>query len=113
MKLILAYITTKDEHQAQEIGSKLVEEHLAACVNIISGMHSIYWWQGSLCNDNETILIAKTRETLFEAIVERVKELHTYSVPCIISIPIKEGNPAYLHWLENETEQKEADSKVR
>lgn len=104
MKLILAYITTKDKNQAQEIGHKLVKEHLAACVNIIDGMQSIYWWQGSLCNENETILIAKTRETLFETIVKRVRELHTYSVPCIISIPIEDGNPAYLQWLEKETE---------
>ena len=103
MKLIFVYMTTKDKGQAREIGRKLVEERLAACANIIDGMNTIYWWQGAVCEDTEAILIVKTRESLFEKLIKRVKELHTYSVPCIISLPIENGNPSYLQWLEDET----------
>jgi periplasmic divalent cation tolerance protein len=103
MNLIAAYITTKDRDQAYRIGRTLVEERIVACVNVIDGMQSIYWWQGKICEGSEAVLIAKTRESHFDRLVERVKELHTYSVPCIVSFPIENGNPDYLKWLEDET----------
>jgi periplasmic divalent cation tolerance protein len=104
MKFIFVYITTKDKGQAELIGKALVEERIVACVNIIDGMKSIYWWQDKICFDDEAILIAKTRDSHFDKLVSRVKELHSYSIPCIVSLPIENGNPAYLEWLENETE---------
>lgn len=104
MKFVFVYITTKDKCQAELIGRTLVEERIAACVNIIDGMQSIYWWQDKICVDNEAILIAKTRDSLFDKLVSKVKELHSYSVPCIVSLPIENGNPAYLEWLQNETD---------
>jgi periplasmic divalent cation tolerance protein len=104
MKFIFVYMTTKDKGEAELIGRALVEEHIAACVNIVDGMQSIYWWQGKICVDNETILIAKTQDSLFGKLETRVKELHSYSVPCIVSLPIENGNPAYLEWLGKETD---------
>ena len=104
MDFILIYITTKDRDQAQSIGRVLVESRLAACANIIDGMQSIYWWNDQICEDSEAVLLVKTRELNFYAIMTKVKELHTYTTPCIISIPLTGGNPDYLAWLENQTE---------
>ncbi len=93
------YITTADKEEAKSIGGKLVEERLAACVNIIDGMTSMFWWQGQIDSDNETILIAKTDESLNEKLMNRVHELHSYDCPCTLVIPIKEGNKGYMDWL--------------
>mgnify|MGYP006310025929 CR=1 FL=1 len=93
------YITTSDKEEAKSIGSKLVEERLAACVNIIDGMTSMFWWQGQIDSDNETILIAKTDESLNDKLMNRVHELHSYDCPCTLVIPIKQGNQGYMDWL--------------
>lgn len=102
MKMLLVYITTKNKAEAIEIGKKLVQERIVACVNIIDGMQSIYWWEGKICEDNEAILIGKTSDSLFDTLLSRVKELHSYTVPCVVAIPIEKGNPDYINWLENE-----------
>jgi periplasmic divalent cation tolerance protein len=99
MDFILAYITAKDKEQALSIGRALVEGRLAACVNVVDGMSSVYRWGGEVCVDSEAILIAKTSTEKFEALTACVKEMHTYECPCIVSIPIISGNPAYLTWL--------------
>jgi len=104
LELILVYITTKDKQQARLIGKTLVEERLAACVNIIDGMQSIYWWEGAINEDNEAILIAKTRNSLLEKLTDRVKSLHTYTCPCIVAIPISGGNTDYLGWIKETTD---------
>jgi len=96
---VLAYITAKDKTQALSIGRALVEERLAACVNVIDGMISVYRWEGEINEDHEAILIAKTSSEKFNALTERVKQLHTYDCPCVISIPIINGNKEYLDWL--------------
>ena len=100
----MAYITTENKEEARMIGKDLVENHLAACVNIIDGMESMFWWKGEIDSDNETILIAKTVVDLVPKLTERVKELHSYETPCVITLPIQagEGNPAYLQWLREE-----------
>jgi periplasmic divalent cation tolerance protein len=105
MKLNLIYITTKDKKEAKKIGKELVETRLAACVNIIDNMNSIYWWEGKMQEDKEAILIAKTKESLVNILIERVKSVHSYSCPCIISLPILTGNKNYLNWLAKETRQ--------
>jgi len=102
MDFVLAYITTKDREQALTIGRTLVEERLAACVNVIDGMASIYHWDGEICTDNEAVLIAKTSSGKFPALTERVKQLHSYTCPCVVSIPITGGNSGYLDWLSGE-----------
>lgn len=99
----LIYITTKDRDEAASIGGELVKQKLAACANIIDGMESIYWWQGKIEFDKECILIAKTTQENVQQITDLVKELHSYDVPCVISINLEEneGNPEYLEWLSD------------
>lgn len=99
--LRLVYITTENQKEAREIGAALVQEKLAACVNIIDGMESLYRWKGKVESDSECILIAKTTLSNIAPLTERVKELHSYEVPCIITFTIseQEGNSEYLDWL--------------
>ncbi len=99
----IVYITTKDIEQAKHIGKVLVEERLAACVNILPQMTSIYYWQDELQTDEEAILIAKTRASLVDELIKKVKDLHSYDVPAIIVFPIESGNSEYLNWLVLQT----------
>ena len=96
------YITTKDEDEARKIGRTLVEEKLAACVNILP-IKSIYRWEGEIEEEGETAMLVKTRAELADKVIERVKELHSYEVPCIVSLSIDKGNPDYLKWIEEST----------
>ena len=101
--LRLVYITAGSVEEATAIGRALVEERLAACANILPGLRSIYRWQGAIETADEVVLIAKTRAALVTGLVARVRELHSYDVPCAISLPILDGNPDYLQWLAEET----------
>lgn len=103
MNLNLIYITAKDKEEAKKIGKELVKSRLAACVNIIDNMNSIYWWEGKVQDDNEVILIAKTKESLVPDLIEKVKSMHSYKCPCIVSLPILNGNKDYLEWIQKET----------
>ena len=103
MELRFIYITACDRDQARAIGRTLVEERLVACVNIIDGMNSLYWWQGAIRDDHEAIVIAKTRADLVPRLTDRVKALHSYHVPCIVALPILSGNLDFLRWIEQET----------
>ena len=98
------YMTAGSPEEARSIGRTLVEERLAACVNILDGMNSLYWWEGAVQDEQETVLIAKTRAELLERLTERVKALHSYSCPCVVALPIEGGNPAFLQWIAEETE---------
>jgi periplasmic divalent cation tolerance protein len=100
MKYIMIYITTKDREEARDIGESLVKEKLAACINVIPSMESIYWWKGNVEKARESVLIAKTKKDLVENVIKRVKELHSYDVPCVDVIPISEGNRDYFEWME-------------
>lgn len=102
MQYYSIYITTKDEEEARKIGKTLVEEKLAACVNI-HPIKSIYRWGGGIEEEEETALLVKTKAELADEVIERVKELHSYEVPCIVSLPIEKGNPAYLEWIKEST----------
>jgi periplasmic divalent cation tolerance protein len=96
------YITTSSKEESKTIGKKLVEEKLAACVNIISSIESIYLWKGQIEEDNESLLIAKTKSENIDKIIKRVKEIHSYETPAILAIPIIEGSKDYLDYLESE-----------
>ena len=85
---IVIYITTSSISEAKKIGRTLVKDKLVACSNIISPIHSIYSWQGKICNDKEALMMLKTKKKLFKQIVKRVEELHSYDVPEIIAMPI-------------------------
>lgn len=103
MDVRLLYITAGSRDEAKKIGRALVEARLAACANIIDGMDSIYWWQGKLTEDREAVLIIKTRADLVSAVTARIKALHSYTVPCVVALPILDGNPDYIDWIGQET----------
>jgi periplasmic divalent cation tolerance protein len=111
MNYFFVYITAKDMAQARAIGISLVTEKLAACVNIFESINSLYFWKGKLCDDREAVLIAKTRDTLLEGLVTRVKELHSYEIPCIVALPIVGGNKTFLDWIGKETVTKRSGTK--
>jgi periplasmic divalent cation tolerance protein len=98
------YITAPSRELAEKIARALVEENLAACVNIIPAVRSIYRWKGNVEAATEVVLIAKTRAGLFDKLEKRVKALHSYECPCIVAWPIVAGHQPYLDWLAEETE---------
>ena len=104
MSEIIVLITTSDEVEAVRIARALVEARLAGCVNIIKDIRSIYNWQGKVEDENEVLMVVKTRESLFDPLMEKVKELHSYTVPEIIALPIIQGSEDYLKWLKEVTE---------
>jgi len=97
---LLVFITTGSVEEGERIARTLVQERLAACVNIVPAITSIYRWQGEVHTDSEVLLIAKSRQGLFDYLAARVKELHSYQVPEIIALPIVAGSPAYLSWID-------------
>jgi periplasmic divalent cation tolerance protein len=103
MSINLIYITAGDIEEATVIGKVLVSERLAACVNIIDNIRSMYWWQGEIQDDGEVIVIAKTRESLVPDLIEKVKSMHSYDCPCVVSLPIVDGNREFLEWVGKET----------
>lgn len=103
MQALFVYVTCKDKAEALEIGKAMVEGRWAACANIVDGMESIYWWEGKLESGKESVLILKTQENLLDALTEKVKSLHSYSVPCVVALPIVGGNADYLAWSTKET----------
>lgn len=105
MEALVVYITAPNEDEAAKIAKILVEERLAGCVNIVRDIRSIYSWQGKIEDDREVLMIVKTRLRLFNALTEKVKELHSYSVPEVIAIPVVDGSEDYIKWLKEATSQ--------
>lgn len=104
METRFIYITAGSHEEARAIGKELVSERLVACVNMIENMHSIYWWEGAIQEDREVILIAKTKAGLVQQVIEKVNTMHSYDCPCIVSLPILDGNPQFLDWIVKETQ---------
>ncbi|MHC1726550.1 MAG: divalent-cation tolerance protein CutA [Syntrophobacteraceae bacterium] len=100
----IVFVTAGSEEEAVKIGQTLVEEKLAACANILPGIRSIYRWKGKTCDEQEVLIIIKTRNSLFPALQSRVRQLHSYEVPEIITFPVAQGLPEYLSWVIAETE---------
>jgi len=96
------YITTKDEEEARKIGKALVEERLVACINI-HPIKSIFWWEEKIVEDSEAAMFVKTKAELVDEVIRRVKELHSYEVPCIVSLPIEKGYSYFLKWIDQST----------
>jgi periplasmic divalent cation tolerance protein len=99
MKINLVYMTAGSTEEARKIGHTLLTAKLVACVNIIANMNSIYMWDGEVQDNEETILIAKTTEPLVPDLIEKVKSIHSYDCPCIVSLPVVSGNNAFLNWI--------------
>lgn len=101
--VMMAYVTASSRAEAVMIGRALVEERLAACANVFDGMTSIYRWDGKLHDEDEAVLVLKTTAARLEALTARIKELHSYELPCVAAWPIREGNAPYLDWVRGET----------
>ena len=96
-------VTAGSREDAEKIASTLVEERLAGCCNIVPRVRSVYRWKGKICRDEETLLLIKTRRGRLAKLRARVVELHSYEVPEIIALPIRDGHRPYLDWLGQET----------
>lgn len=103
MTAMLMYATAPTKDEAQRIARTVVDERLAACANVIAGVTSTYWWEGSVQEDVEAVIIMKTRADLVEALTSRVRDLHSYQCPCVVAVPITGGNAEFLQWIAAET----------
>src|SRR5690349_22225370 len=101
MSTLLAFCTCPDETSAERIAATLVEERLAACVNRIGGIASIYRWKGEICRDSEQLLLIKTTRDRFAALRDRIVALHPYELPEVIAVDIASGSADYLAWIES------------
>ncbi|KAL6648675.1 hypothetical protein ACP70R_012899 [Stipagrostis hirtigluma subsp. patula] len=102
---IVVYVTVPNREAGKKLSQSIISEKLAACVNIVPGIESVYWWDGKVQTDAEELLIIKTRESLLDALTEHVKANHEYDVPEVISLPITGGNTKYLEWIKNSTRE--------
>ena len=102
-KFCWVYMTAGSIEEAKSISQILVGQNLAACVNLLENMTSIYNWEDKMEESQEVIMIAKTRKTLMPKLIETVKSLHSYDCACILELPIQGGNPDFLNWIEAET----------
>ncbi|KAJ4820380.1 Divalent-cation tolerance protein CutA [Rhynchospora pubera] len=100
---IVVYVTVPNREAGRKLSDSIVKERLAACVNIVPGVESVYWWEGKVQADSEELLIIKTRESLLPALTEHVKANHEYDLPEVIAMPITGGNTKYLEWIKNST----------
>src|SRR5262245_6171373 len=104
-EVIVVLVTAPDGETAARIGRVLVEERLAACVNIVPGLRSIYAWQGKVNDEAEVLCLVKTRRALYPALRDRVTALHPYDTPEIVALPVTEGNAPYLAWVLASTQE--------
>jgi len=102
-RAVLVYTTWPSIVEAERAGRLIVEKRLAACVNILPGMISHHWWQGKIERAEEVVMIVKTRASLAEAAGAMVKELHSYTTPSIMVLPVESADPAYQQWIVDET----------
>jgi periplasmic divalent cation tolerance protein len=100
---IIVLITASTPEEAAKIAASLVDGHLAACVNIVPEVRSLFFWEGRTHDARESLLICKSRKHLMEDLVSRVRALHSYTVPEIIALPIVAGSADYLNWLKENT----------
>jgi periplasmic divalent cation tolerance protein len=103
MEASLLYITTQNNAEAKAIGTALLEERLIACITIVDNIQSMYWWNGSITSDTEAMCIAKTKTSLVPEVITKVKTIHSYTCPCVVALPIIDGNPEFLAWIARET----------
>ena len=104
MEAFTVYVTTKDEAEAKRIARAVVDERLAACANVLGSIGSVYRWEGRICEENEVALILKTSSRRTAELIHRIKELHSYECPCVVCLPIADGNRDFLTWIADETD---------
>ena len=97
----LLYATFGSKEEAVSVAHKLLEEKLVACANVLDGSTSIYRWQGEVKQQPEVILFAKTTQEKAQKAAKRIKELHSYDLPCVLILPVESGLPEFMQWVEN------------
>lgn len=107
VQAMLVYVTASSVEAGERMARTLVEERLAACVNVVEGVTSFYWWEGEVQRDREVLLLVKTQAARLDRLVARVRELAGYEVPATSALPVVGGNPDYLHWVVQETSPRE------
>ena len=105
-RAVFVYTTYPSIVEAEQAGRALVERRLCACVNILPGMISIYWWQGKIDRGDEVVMIIKTRASLAEPVCATVKQMHSYSTPAILVLPVENVDADYHAWIVAETQGK-------
>ena len=103
-RAVFVYTTYPSIVEAEAAGRVLVERRLCACINILPGMVSLYWWQGKIDRGDEVVMIIKTRATLAEAVRAEVRQMHSYTTPAILVLPIESVDPDYHAWIVAETQ---------
>jgi periplasmic divalent cation tolerance protein len=103
----LVYVTASSKEEAQNLGRTAVSEHLAACANLLGGIESYYHWEGRFEIGSEYLLFLKTTRLKLAALTERLRELHSYSCPAIVAVPIESGHLGFLDWVRAEVDQRE------
>jgi periplasmic divalent cation tolerance protein len=106
-RAVFVYTTYPSIVEAEAAGRSLVERRLCACVNILPGMVSLYWWQGQIDRGEEVVMIIKTRASLTEPVRAAVRQMHSYTTPAILVLPIESVDPDYHAWIEAETQGQE------
>ena len=98
---IVILVTASSQEEASKISNGILAAKLAACVNIVSGVRSFFWWQGKIDSADEVLLVIKSKKAKLKKIIAIVKSLHSYEVPEIIALPIIDGNKDYLEWIDD------------
>jgi periplasmic divalent cation tolerance protein len=103
IQVVVVMVTAASQEEAVKIADEVVRSRLAACASTISTVHSTYWWEGKMMNDQESLLLIKTTSDKFNSLEEAIRKIHSYKVPEIIAIPVSHGFPPYLEWVRQET----------
>ena len=97
---VVVLVTTPTRDEGERIARAVVAEHLAACVNVLPEIRSFFFWEGTIQDEQETLLVIKSREDRFEALAARIRALHSYTVPEVIALPVVRGSETYLAWID-------------
>lgn len=100
-RYVVVLITASSAKEAEKISKNLISKKFAACVNIVPKIFSRYWWKGKMETALESLLIVKTKKNLLPRLIREVKSIHSYTVPEVLALPILDGNPDYLHWIQD------------
>ena len=96
----VVFVTAGNAAEAKKISLALLKEKLAACVNVVPKISSSYWWKGKIETAEESLLVIKTKKSLVPKLIRKIKKIHSYAVPEVISLPVMEGNRDYLNWMK-------------
>jgi periplasmic divalent cation tolerance protein len=102
MSVMFVYATAGDAAEAKRIARRVVEERLAACANVIERVSSVYWWQGEVHEAGEAAIVLKSTGERVDALIARIKALHSYDCPAVVAIPVAAGFPGFLEWVAAE-----------